>query len=160
MKPDNSYSTQRENAVKAPRPAASGHILSAHFRAAPFASTTSIFEHLLDVSSFPLEFPSHLLPFAPSLNVLVVRHFPKTFFHPALHLAHLAFCLIDRAIFHIPKITRLRQVSMSRSPDIHQGLLPTQNNCSRSRRSFFVGRPAPFGRRGACGCARSCAARK
>ena len=59
-----------------------------------------IFEDLLHLARFALNFPRHFFPFAATFQVRIVRRYADAFFYSALNFAHFAFGLIKSAIFH------------------------------------------------------------
>ena len=59
-----------------------------------------IFEDLLHLARFVLNFARDLFPLAPAFHFRIVRRHAKAFFHSAFHFAHFAFGLIKSAIFH------------------------------------------------------------
>ena len=60
----------------------------------------SIFENLLNLARFTLNFARYLFPFSAPLDIGIIRHFSEAFFYSAFHFAEFAFCLIQSAIFH------------------------------------------------------------
>ena len=97
----------------------------------------SVFEHLLNVASFPLKLPGDLLAFTTRFDVLIVRHFAKAFFRAALHFPHFPFCLIDRAIFHTENYPRNRPASMGPSPDLLDRMSPSPRTIAPDRGVLF-----------------------
>ena len=59
-----------------------------------------IFEHLLNVARFALNFARDLFTLATAFHIGVVGRNAETFLHAAFHFAHLTFCLIVGAVFH------------------------------------------------------------